>query len=379
MTRPHQICTRCVMDTSDADILFDAEGVCSHCHKFDTIQRPQWKPDEEGARLWSAKLDEIRAKGRGKDYDCIVGLSGGVDSSYLALKAAEWGLRPLVVHVDAGWNSELATANIERVVKHCGYDLHTVVIDWPEMRDLQLAYLRAGVANQDVPQDHAFFANLYKFAIDNDVKYILSGGNIASESVIASSWEGSAMDAIGLKAIHGRYGSGKLKKYRTISFFDYYINYPILKGMRPLRPLNFMPYRKQTAIDDLTKIGWRPYGRKHGESRFTKLFQNYYLPTKFGYDKRRTHLSSLILSGDITRDDALKDLAKPLYDPAELESDIRYFCKKLNITEAEFHGYVGEPNRYYKEFPNWDSRRALVKRAQDVVSRLLGKRITAYS
>jgi len=378
-SRPYQMCTRCVMDTSDTDISFDDAGVCSHCHKFDNVQRPQWKPDAEGARLWAAKLDEIRAHGKGKEYDCVVGLSGGVDSSYLALKAAEWKLRPLVVHVDAGWNSELATQNIERVVKHCGYDLHTVVIDWPEMRDLQLAYLKAGVANQDVPQDHAFFANLYKFATDNNVKYLLGGGNIASESVIASSWEGSAMDAIGLKAVHARHGTIKLKKYRTISFFDYYVNYPILKGMRPLRPLNFMPYRKQEAIDDLVKIGWRPYGRKHGESRFTKLFQNYYLPTKFGYDKRRTHLSSLILSGEITREQALNELTMPLYDPTELEADIRYFCKKLNISEAEFHGYVAEPNRHYTDFANWDSLRDLLKRAQDVVSRVRGKRVAIYS
>lgn len=367
------------MDTSDADITFDDEGVCDHCYKFDTVQRPQWKPDEEGARIWAAKLEEIRARGRGKEYDCIIGLSGGADSSYLALKAVEWNLRPLVVHVDAGWNSELATANIESIVKHCGYDLHTVVIDWPEMRDLQLAYLKAGVANQDVPQDHAFFANLYKFAIDHDIKYIFSGGNLASEAVAASSWEGSAMDAINLKAIHRQFGTVNLKKYRTIGFFDYYINYPVLKGMRPLRPLNFMPYSKKHAIDELVKIGWKPYGRKHGESRFTKLFQNYYLPTKFGYDKRRTHLSSLILSGEVSRQHALNELAKPLYDQGELASDISYFCKKLNISDVEFHSYVNAPNRHYTEFPNWDSRRAVVKQAQNLVGRLFGKRVNIYS
>lgn len=379
MIRPYQICTRCVMDTSDTEIGFDAAGVCSHCHKFETVQRHQWKPDEEGARLWEEKLELIRSSGAGREYDCIIGLSGGADSSYLAIKAAEWNLRPLVVHVDAGWNSELATANIERVVKHCGYDLHTVVIDWPEMRDLQLAYLKAGVANQDVPQDHAFFANLYKFAVDKNVRYILSGGNIASESVIASSWEGAAMDSISLKAIHKAFGTITLKSYRTISFMDYYLIFPFFRGMRTLRPLNYMPYRKRDAIEALQAIGWRPYGRKHGESRFTKLFQNYYLPTKFGYDKRRTHLSSLILSDDISREAAIKELEAPLYDLKELASDITYFCKKLGITEEEFHIYVKSPNRQYIDFDNWDSRQNIVKRLQRFVAKILGRRVNIYS
>lgn len=379
MTSTYQMCSRCVMDTTDPDIDFDERGVCNHCSTFDNHTRTHWHPDAEGARIWAKKLEDIRAAGKGKEYDCIIGLSGGADSSYLALKVAEWDLRPLVVHVDGGWNSELATSNIESIVKHCGYDLHTVVIDWNEMRDLQLAYLKAGVANQDVPQDHAFFANLYKYAVDNDIKFILSGGNLATEAISPAAWEGSAMDAVNLRAIHKRFGSQPLRQYSTISFLNYYFVYPFLRGMRTLRPLNYMPYNKDLAISALKEIGWRPYGRKHGESRFTKLFQNYYLPKKYGYDKRKTHLSSMIVSGQISREDALKALDEPLYDAQELATDIAYFCKKLGISDADFHNYVEQPNAHYSDFPNWDRKQALAKRAQSVLTRALGRSLKVYS
>lgn len=379
MSHEYQICTRCVMDTTDPEITFDSAGVCSHCNGFETNTRSHWHPDAEGSRIWAAKLDEIRAAGKGKEYDCIIGLSGGVDSSYLALKLKDWNLRPLVVHVDAGWNSELATANIETLVKHCGYDLHTVVIDWPEMRDLQLAFLKAGIANQDIPQDHAFFANLYKYAVENNIKYMLSGGNIATEAISVGEWGSAAMDAINLRAVHKRFGSGRLKSYRTIGFFEYYFSFPFVHGLRTLRPLNYMPYDKDAAISELEKVGWRSYGRKHGESRFTKFFQNYYLPERFGYDKRRIHLSSLIVSGQMDRERALEVMAEPLYDKSELSGDIEYFCKKLGITKDQFQNYITQPRRHYSEFPNWDSRQAIARRAQTLVRRLLGRDLKIYS
>ena len=379
MTRAYQICSRCVMDTSDPEIVFDENGVCDHCRKFDEVTSKRWYPNEEGDRLWNGKLDEIKAEGKGRDYDCIIGLSGGVDSSYLALKAKDWGLRPLVVHVDAGWNSELAVSNIECIVKACNYDLHTIVIDWPEMRDLQIAFLKSGVANQDVPQDHAFFANLYEYATNNRVKYILSGGNIATESIFPASWHGDAMDAINLKAIYKLFGSRLLKRYRTISFLDYYFTYPFVHGMRTVRPLNFMPFSKEAAIAELETTGWRPYGRKHGESRFTKLFQNHYLPEKFGFDKRRPHYASLIVSGQMTRDEALQALAEPLYASADLAADLEFFCKKLGITEAQFNEYLREPNRDYSQFDNWDGRKRVLKSVQGFVTRVRGRNISVYS
>jgi len=378
--KKYQQCTRCVMDTSDTSITFDEQGVCNHCCHFDEVTRREWFPNEEGARKWAAMADQIRLAGKGQEYDCILGLSGGIDSSYLALKVKDWGLRPLVVHVDAGWNSELAVANIEAVVKYCNFDLHTHVVDWEEMRDLHLAYLRAGISNQDVPQDHVFFSALYHFATTNRIRYILSGGNLATEGIFPGAWHGAAMDAINLKAIHRTFGERPLKTYRTISFFEYYFWYPLVKKMRTVRPLNFMPYDKDLAIEEMGKtMGWRSYGRKHGESLFTKLFQNHYLPKKFGYDKRLPHLSSLIVSGHMTRDVALVKLQEPLYAPDELEIDISYFCKKLRISRAQFDEFLKPPGRDYSEFPNWDSRHRLVKVLQKKLERLLGKKISVYS
>lgn len=378
--RPYQRCTRCVMDTTDPEIRFDAAGVCNHCTGFDTVTRQHWFPNEEGARRWQGILAQLKAEGQGHEYDCILGLSGGVDSSYLALKAHEWGLRPLVVHVDAGWNSELAVANIEKVVKHCQFDLHTHVVDWEEMRDLHLAYLRAGIPNQDVPQDHVFFASLYHFATKNRIRSILSGGNLATEGIFPKAWHGSAMDAINLKAIHGSHGERKLKTYTTVSFFQAYIWFPFVQRMRTLRPLNYLPYDKAAAVKELEDtIGWRAYGRKHGESLFTRLFQNHYLPLKFGYDKRLPHLSSLIVSGQMTRDEALAELDKPLYDPRELETDIAYFCKKLRITREQFDAFITQPPHHHSDYPTWDGRYRALKRVQAVVERLLGRRVNVYS
>lgn len=368
------------MDTSDAEIQFDQDGVCNHCHKFDDLQSKQLFRGAEGESRLSKIVEKIKADGIGKEYDCIIGLSGGVDSSYLAVKIKDLGLRPLVVHVDAGWNSELAVSNIEKIIKYCGYDLHTHVMNWEEMRDLQLAYMKAAVSNQDVPQDHAFFASMYHFAVKNNIKYILSGGNLATEAVFPDSWHGSAMDAINLRAIHKRYGSKALREYKTISFFEYYFWYPFIKGMRTQRPLNFMDYDKKEAEAYLQEtVGYRSYARKHGESIFTKLFQNFYLPTKFGYDKRKLHYSSMILSGQMTRDEALDKLAEPLYDANELESDIEYFCKKMRISRIQFDELMQAPIHDYSDFKNWDSLQRRAKKAQSLLQKLLGRRINIYS
>jgi aminotransferase len=376
----HQQCTRCVMDTTDVEITFDSAGVCNHCNYFDLVTSKGWFPNEEGARRWTRTLQDIRDAGHGQEYDCILGLSGGVDSTYLALKAKDWGLRPLVVHVDAGWNSELAVANIEKIVKHCNYDLHTHVVDWEEMRDLHLAYLKAGIANQDVPQDHVFFASLYHFATSNNIRYILSGGNLATESIFPKSWHGSAMDSINLKAIHKKYGERTLKSYSTISFFEYYIWFPLVKKMRTVRPLNFMPYDKDAATVELQNtIGYKPYARKHGESIFTKLFQNYYLPTKFGFDKRKPHLSSLIMSDQMSREVAVQTLNEPLYNEDELQIDIAYFCKKLRITRQQYDDLLSAPAHHHTDFLTWDGRYRLFKKIQKITEDLLGRRVNIYS
>ena len=378
--RKYQVCTRCVMDTTDPDISFDEQGVCNHCHEFDEVTSKRWFPNEVGKEKLNAIFEKIKQEGRNQDYDCIIGLSGGVDSSYLALVIKDYGLRPLVVHVDAGWNSELAVHNIEQIVKYCGYDLHTHVMDWQEIKDLQLAYLKAGIANQDVVQDHAFFASLYHFAVQNNIKYVISGGNIATESVFPKAWHHAAMDAISLKAIHKRFGKRKLQQYKTISFIKYYFYYPFIKGMTVIRPLNFMPYHKGEALEVLKeKIGYKEYGRKHGESRFTKFFQNYYLPTKFNMDKRRPHLSSQILSGQLTRDEALEELQKPLYDEVELREDKAYIAKKLGITVDELEQLVNSPGHDYSEYPNWDVRYKFMLKVKNLVQKVLGRNVKAYS
>ncbi|MDZ3831672.1 MAG: N-acetyl sugar amidotransferase [Sphingopyxis sp.] len=379
-SRKYQLCTYCVMDTSDPEITFDADGVCNHCSGFAELAANRWFPNEEGGRKWAALVEQIKRAGEDKPYDSILGLSGGVDSSYLALKIHEAGLRPLVVHVDAGWNSELAVANIEAIVEHCDFDLHTDVINWEDMRDLQLAFLRSGVSNQDVPQDHAFFASLYRFAVDNGIQTVFSGGNLATEGIFPASWQGDAMDVVNLKAIHKRFGSRKLKSYPTINFLEYYFYFPFVRKMRTVRPLNYMSYNKEDAMAELAaKCRWRGYGRKHGESLFTRLFQNHLLPKRFGYDKRRPHYSSLIVSGQMSRENAIKALEEPLYDPTELETDISYFCKKLRISRQDFDAILAEPVRSHSDFPTWERRKQLAKKAQSVLERLRGRKVSVYS
>jgi len=368
------------MDTSDYNITFDNEGVCNYCHEFDQLAKQKWHRGETGKKLLEQKIAEIKNKNKNNQFDCILGLSGGVDSSYLALKAKEWGLRPVVVHIDTGWDSDISTKNVKKIVEECDYQLITYVIDWREMRDLQLSYLKASVANQDVPQDHAIFASLYHFAVKNKITTILSGGNIATEGISPHYGGSDAMDAINLLAIYKKYGNGKLKQYKTMSFFQYYIWYPFFKKMKTFRPLNYISYNKQEAISYLkATVGWQEYDRKHGESIFTKFYQNYYLPKKFGYDKRRAHYSSLILSGQMTREDALRLLEEPLYNEEELEEDIQYICSKLEIGENEFKELMNAPIRSYKEFPNWDQKKAIIKKLQKYYGLLFGKNINIYS
>lgn len=375
----YKVCVRCVMDTSDPEIIFNSEGVCNHCTKFDEETSKRWFPNSEGKKQLKKIFDQVKKDGEGKDYDCILGLSGGLDSAYLALILKEYNLRPLVVHVDAGWNSELAVYNIEQIVKYCNFELYTYVMNWEEIKDLQISYLKAGVANQDVVQDHAFFSTLYQFAMKNNIKYVINGGNIATESVFPSAWHHSAMDAINIHDIHKKFGKIKLKTYKTISFWKYYVYYPFIKKMTPIRPLNYLPYSKQAALSVLKdKVGYKEYGRKHGESRFTKFFQNYYLPTKFNQDKRLPHLSSQILSGEISRERALELLSKPLYEQVELSEDKAFIAKKLDIPELELDKLISAPGNHYSDYKNWDSRYAKLKGIQKMLQKLLGKSVSKY-
>lgn len=355
--REYRMCARCVMDTTDNEIQFDENGVCNHCRSVEEQLRHYWFPNERGAALLKKMIEEVKAYGKGKPYDSIIGLSGGVDSSFLAVKVAEWGLRPLAVHVDAGWNSELAVKNIDQIVTKTGLDLHTHVVDWEEVRDLQLAFLRSNLSNQDVPQDHAFFAALYNYAVENGIKYVISGSNYATESILAASWGYDPMDIRHVESIYKEFDGRKLKTFPLVNYFKYHIYYPRIKKMTVLAPLNYIPYNKQIAIDYLEKnYGWRYYGGKHYESRWTRFFQAYYLPTKFGYDKRKAHLASLVVAGEITREEALGELEKPLYTANELAEDKAFVAKKLGIAVAELDDLVAQPPRHYTEFPNNQAR-----------------------
>jgi N-acetyl sugar amidotransferase len=361
------------MDTSDPEITFDENGVCNHCYYFDNNVAPNWFPDERGKRMLARMIAEVREFGKGKRYDSIIGLSGGVDSSYLAVKVVEWGLRPLAVHVDAGWNSELAVRNIEQIISKLGLDLVTHVVDWDDMRELQLSFLRSNVANQDTPQDHAFFAALYHYAMKENIKYVINGSNYATESVLPSEWGYDSMDADQLRAIHKRFGTAALKNFPIVSFFDYYIYYPMIRGMTILKPLNYIPYSKQEAIDYLEKkFGWRYYGGKHYESRWTRFFQAHYLPAKFGYDKRKAHLASLIVAGEMTREKAIAELERPLYSDNELAEDKAFVAKKLGLATEALEELIKAPPRHWREFPNHQAKLKRLPWINGVIDRFLG-------
>jgi len=355
--KPYQVCTRCVMDTTDPGISFDEAGECFHCKRFDSVIKPAWPSPKEGLRKLNIMLSDIKAEGKGKPYDCIIGLSGGVDSSYLAVKLKEWGLRPLAVHVDAGWNSELAVKNIEEICRRLKIDLVTHVVDWEEMRDVQLAFLKSNLANQDIPQDHAYFAALYQYAIKSKIKFVMDGRNYATESILPQEWGYDAMDATHVKDIQKKFGELKKSNYPIVGFFNLHIRFPFLLGMKRLAPLNLIKYSKSSAIDELEKnYGWRYYGGKHFESRWTRFFQSYYLPHKFGYDKRKAHLSSLILTGELTKADAHAELCKPLYDNCTLAEHKSFIAKKLRISEDELDCFIKQPVSHYTDYKNSKSK-----------------------
>ena len=351
--REYQMCVRCVMDTSDPEITFDAAGECSHCQNYDRKVAARRQTAERATQTLDAIVVEIKRRMRRKEYDCVLGLSGGVDSSYLAyVLVRNLGLRVLAIHVDAGWNSELAVKNIENIVRTLGIDLDTHVVDWAEMRDLQLAFIRAGVPNLDIPQDHAFFSALYQTAARHNIPYVMSGGNMATESVLPSAWGYNWSDRRHLLAVHRQYGTRKLKTFPTMGFLKYYLYYPFIRRLQVYRPLDYVPYNKEEAIKTLEhEVGYRYYDTKHGESRFTRYFQNFYLPSRFGFDKRRAHLSSVILSGQADRDSAIKELKSPPFQSGEFAEETLFVAKKLGIEVSELEECLKSPLRYHEEFP----------------------------
>lgn len=353
-----QVCIKCVMDTSDSNIVFDNNGVCDHCNTFKNKIEPFWHTDERGRQKLEELVSKIKTEGKGKDFDCMMGMSGGIDSSYLLYKmVTEFGLRPLVFHVDAGWNSQIAVNNIERLVDGLGLDLYTEVINWEEMKDLQLAFFKSGVPHIDVPQDHAFFATMYKFASKYKIKSILTGGNYSTECVRNPlEWMYYQSDSIQLKDIYKKHGTGKLSDYPVTNILWHKIWLPYFKGIKMYRPLDLIPYDKDEAMQTLVdKFGYQKYPQKHFESRFTRFYEGFWLPERFNYDTRKVQYSSLILTGQMTREEAIEKLRTPIYTKDQIKEDFEFVSNKLGIKIEELWEYFNAPKKTFKNYKSQQS------------------------
>jgi len=346
------------MDTTDTKITFDDQGVCDHCRGYYGFILPNWHTDERGEQALQKIVEKIKKEGNGKDFDCIMGVSGGIDSSFLTYVAKEkYGLRPLVFHVDAGWNSQIAVNNIEKLVDNLGLDLYTDVIDWEEIKDLQLAYFKSGVPHIDVPQDHAFFATMYNFAAKHKIKYILTGANYSTECVRnPMEWMYYQSDLVQLKDIHKKFGQRPLVNFPLTSILWHKVYLRYIKGITVISPLNYVPYIKEEAMQLLVdRFGWQRYPQKHFESRFTKFYESYWLPKKFGYDTRKVQYSSLILTNQMKRKEALENLSHPAYAEETIAHEFEYVATKLGISVEELQGYMDAPNKSHRDYKSQES------------------------
>lgn len=343
------VCTRCILGTSDdPSITFNSDGVCSYCQQYDAHKSEFVKTDNK--QELDALVSKIKEAGKGQPYDCVIGLSGGVDSTYLAVLAKKLGLRPLAFHFDNGWNSELAVANIANIVTKLGFDLETHVIDWEEFRDLQRAFLKASVVDIEMLTDHAIVASVYRGAIKHGIKYVLSGMNYVTESVLPQSWVHPKGDHVHIRAISKKYGSLPLKKFPLLSSK---LNLQVAwRGITSVPLLNYVPYIKADVKKVIaSEVGWRDYGGKHYESVFTRFYQGYILPQKFHIDKRKAHLSNLICSGQITRDEALQELSHVAYPDELFRIDYDFVLKKLGFTKEEFDEIMKSPVKKHSDYP----------------------------
>ncbi len=363
----YKICKRCVMDNaSDKDIKFEKDGTCEYCNSA-LANKPHYHKDD-----FDKMVKMLKEEGKNKEYDCVLGISGGVDSSYLAYLLTKNGVRVKGVHVDAGWNTPISEANVKKLCKNCNIDLTVITVDREEMYELQKAYLKSGVINQDVPQDHVFFAELYNYMIKNHYKYFISGHNWSSESITPLRWGYDSYDSTNVKDIYYKYTGKKLKKYKTMSFFKYKIMVPYFYKIKKLRPLNMVEYNPNEALKILKKeIGYEEYGPKHCESVYTRLLQCYIQPKKYGFEKRRAHLSSMVVSGLMKRDEALKILKDKPCDDELIEKDIKYVIKKLGMTRKEFDDIIADKNYHrHEDFKNEINK----EKRFNKLRRLLGKK-----
>jgi N-acetyl sugar amidotransferase len=352
----YRICTNCIMDTTDPHISFDERGRCDHCATYYGNIVPNWHTGEAGRRMLDPLIERIQREGKGRDHDCLIGMSGGLDSSYLTYVAKEvLGLRPMIFHVDAGWNSQQAVKNVERLIDGLKLDLYTEVVDWQEMQDLQLAFFKAQVADQDVPQDLAFFSSLYNFAAKHKFKHILTGGNFSTECVREPiEWGGYyATDLRYVHDVHRQFGRRELVNFPRSDIFEYKLKYRFVNGVTMSKVLNNLTYVKADAEKLLhDRFGWQPFQHKHHESRFTRFYESFWLPRKFGFEKRRAHFSSLVLTGQMTREAALERISRPELDEQTLRQEFDYVAKKLELTVDEMQALFDAPNKSYRDYKN---------------------------
>ena len=359
--QPYRVCSKTIMDTSDIDITFDENGVSNHFYIYEDFKKSFFHKDPHEIMIES--VSKIKSERKKNEYDCILGISGGVDSSYLAHYATKvLGFKVLLLHIDTGWNSDIAVQNIKNLAKKLDLELHTYVLDWEVIKDLQRSFFLSGVPNLDIPQDHAFSACMYNEARKNKINYILSGGNMTTESILPKSYGYDSSDSRHLLDIHKKFGKKKLRNYPIFTLYKRMFYYPIVKSIKTFRPLDYIDYNKDEAKNLLqTEYGWKSYGAKHCESRFTKFFQNYYLPKKFGFDKRKAHLSSLIACGQMTREDAIKEINKPIYDENELQIDKEYFIKKLDLSLSQYEEVMNSVPRLHSDYKSYSKLYNFIK------------------
>lgn len=350
-----QTCVRCVMDTSDAAISFDREGVCNHCHAYGAAVATGLHRGDEGRGRLQALVDRIKREGAGQRYDCVIGVSGGVDSTYTALLVKKAGLRPLAVHLDNGWNSEVSVRNIEGIVNRLGIDLYTEVLDWEEFRRLQLAFLRASTPDSEIPTDHAIFATLFRVARRERIRWLIDGGNLATELMVPAGWSHGHADWKYIRELNRLLGAGALKTYPRFTLFDQRVRIPWIDRLQRLSWLNYVDYDKASAMKAIRdELGWEYYGGKHYESIYTRFYQGYILKEKFGFDKRKSHLSCLVNAGGLTREEALRELDKPAIEPAQLQEDRLFVIKKLRVSEREFDEIMAAPAKTFWDYPSYE-------------------------
>lgn len=365
----YKICARCIIDSSDPKIELDESGICNHCRDYEENVKKKVLKGEEGQKKFNEIISKIKEEGKNKKYDCVIGVSGGVDSTYVMYLAKKNGLRPLAVHLDNGWDNKIAVKNVSKSIKKLEIDLYTYVIDWEEFKDFQLAYFKASVVDIEAITDHAIKAALYKAADENKVKYILSGVNFETEGVIPRNWRHNKNDYVNIKDIHNKFGKIAEKTFPFLTLKDW-IKYRLFNGIKYVEILNYVPYNKEKTKEILkNELGWEDYSGKHGESMFTYFYQAYILPRKFNIDKRKAHLSSLIRSGQISREEALKKMNEPLYAPADLKKDKEYVLRKLGLSEKEFEQLMNLP---IKSHYDYKSNEWLLKGLRMVYTKISG-------